>query len=137
MPTICGLRRRGYTPESIRDFCDRVGVAKKENVIDVALLEHAVREDLNRRAPRVMCVLRPLRLVIDNYPEGKVEEMEAVNNPEDPAAGTRQRPLLTGVVYRTGGLQRKSAAEISSPGARPHGTAALLLPCDVHEHGEE
>jgi glutaminyl-tRNA synthetase len=93
MPTISGLRRRGYTPESIRNFCDRVGVAKKENVIDVALLEHAVREDLNRRASRVMCVLRPLRLIIDNYPEGKVEEMEAVNNPEDPAAGTRKVPF--------------------------------------------
>jgi glutaminyl-tRNA synthetase len=93
MPTICGLRRRGYTPESIRSFCDRVGVAKKENVIDVALLEHAGREDLNRRAPRVMCVLQPLRLVIDNYPEGQVDEMEAVNNPEDPASGTRHVPF--------------------------------------------
>ncbi len=93
MPTICGLRRRGYTPESIRDFCDRVGVAKKENVIDVAVLEHAVREDLNRRVPRVMCVLRPLRLVIDNYAEDKCEEMEAVNNPEDPAAGARKVPF--------------------------------------------
>jgi glutaminyl-tRNA synthetase len=93
MPTLCGLRRRGYTPESIRGFCDRIGVAKKENVIDVALLEHAVREDLNRRAPRVMCVLQPLRLVIDNYPEGQVEEMAAVNNPEDPAAGARQVPF--------------------------------------------
>ncbi len=93
MPTICGLRRRGYTPESIRDFCDRVGVAKKENVIDVAVLEHAVREDLNRRAPRVMCVLQPLRLVIDNYPEGEKEEIEAVNNPEDPKAGTRKVPF--------------------------------------------
>ena len=93
MPTICGLRRRGYTPESIRDFCDRVGVAKKENVIDVALLEHAIREDLNRRARRVMCVLRPLRLVIDNYPVSGAEEIEAVNNPEDPAAGTRKVPF--------------------------------------------
>jgi glutaminyl-tRNA synthetase len=93
MPTICGLRRRGYTPESIRGFCDRVGVAKKENVIDVALLEHAVREDLNRRAPRVMCVLQPLRLIVDNYPEGNVEQMEAINNPEDRAAGTRQVPF--------------------------------------------
>jgi glutaminyl-tRNA synthetase len=93
MPTICGLRRRGYTPESIRDFCDRVGVAKKENVIDVALLEHAVREDLNRRAPRVMCVLQPVRMVIDNYPEGKVEELAAVNNPEDPGGGTRNVPF--------------------------------------------
>ncbi|MGD0310457.1 MAG: glutamine--tRNA ligase/YqeY domain fusion protein [Acidobacteriota bacterium] len=93
LPTICGLRRRGYSPESIRDFCERVGVAKKENVIDVAVLEHAVREDLNRRAPRVMCVLRPLRLVIDNFPEGRFEELEAVNNPEDPAAGTRKVPF--------------------------------------------
>jgi glutaminyl-tRNA synthetase len=93
MPTICGLRRRGYTPESVRAFCDRVGLAKKENVINVALLEHAVREDLNRRAPRVMCVLRPLRLVIDNYPEGKIEELQAVNNPEDPAGGTRTVPF--------------------------------------------
>ena len=101
MPTICGLRRRGYTPESIRDFCDRVGVAKKENVIDVALLEHAVREDLNRRAPRVMCVLQPLRLVIDNWPQGKVEEMEAVNNPEDAAAGTRKVPF-SGELYIEG-----------------------------------
>ncbi len=93
MPTICGLRRRGYTPESIREFCDRVGVAKKENVIDVAVLEHAVREDLNRRVPRVMCVLRPLRLVIDNYSEGNCEEMEAINNPEKPEAGTRKVPF--------------------------------------------
>jgi glutaminyl-tRNA synthetase len=93
MPTISGMRRRGYTPESIRSFCDRVGVAKKENVIDVALLEHAVREDLNLRAPRVMCVLQPLRLTIDNYPESKVEEMEAINNPEDPAAGSRMVPF--------------------------------------------
>jgi glutaminyl-tRNA synthetase len=93
MPTICGLRRRGYTPEAIRDFCDRVGVAKKENVIDVAVLEHAAREDLNRRAPRVMCVLRPLRLVLDNYPEGKAEEVDAINNPENPSAGTRRVPF--------------------------------------------
>jgi glutaminyl-tRNA synthetase len=93
MPTISGLRRRGYTPEAIREFCERVGVAKKENVIDVALLEHAVREDLNRRAPRVMCVLRPLRVVIDNYPEDRVEQLEAVNNPEDPTAGTRRVPF--------------------------------------------
>jgi glutaminyl-tRNA synthetase len=93
MPTICGLRRRGYTPESIRSFCDRIGVAKKSNVVDVALLEHSLREDLNLRAPRVMCVLRPLKLIIDNYPEGRVEELEAVNNPENPAAGTRKVPF--------------------------------------------
>jgi glutaminyl-tRNA synthetase len=89
MPTIAGLRRRGYTPEAIRDFCDRIGLAKKENTIDVALLEHCVREDLNKRAPRMMAVLRPLRVVIENWPEGQVEQVEAVNNPEDPAAGTR------------------------------------------------
>ncbi len=93
MPTISGLRRRGYTPESIRDFCARIGVAKKENVIDVAQLEHSIREDLNRRAPRVMGVLRPLRLVITNYPEGQVEHVDVINNPEDPAAGTRRVPF--------------------------------------------
>ena len=93
MPTISGLRRRGYTPESIRDFCARIGVAKKENVIDVAQLEHSVREDLNRRAPRVMAVLRPLKVVITNYPEGQVEEVDVINNPEDPSAGTRKVPF--------------------------------------------
>ena len=98
MPTISGLRRRGYTPEAIREFCDRIGVAKKENLVDVALLEHVVREDLNRRAPRVMSVLDPLRVVIENYPEDRTEQMEVVNNPEDPAAGTRQVPFSR-VVY--------------------------------------
>lgn len=90
MPTISGLRRRGFTAESIRDFCARVGVAKKENVIDVGLLEHCVREDLNRRAPRAMAVLRPIKLVITNYPEGQSEELDVVNNPEDASAGTRR-----------------------------------------------
>ena len=93
MPTISGLRRRGYTPESIRDFCARIGVAKKENVIDVAQLEHSVREDLNRRAPRVMTVLRPVKVVLTNYPEGEVEEVDVINNPEDAAAGTRKVPF--------------------------------------------
>jgi glutaminyl-tRNA synthetase len=93
MPTIAGLRRRGYTPAAIRDFCERIGVAKAANLVDVALLEHCLREDLNRRAPRAMAVLRPLRLVIDNYPEAQVEELPAVNNPEDPAAGTRPVPF--------------------------------------------
>jgi glutaminyl-tRNA synthetase len=93
MPTISGLRRRGYTAEAIRDFCERVGVAKKENTIDVALLEHCVREDLNKRAPRAMAVLKPLKVVLDNYPEGQVEQMDVVNNPEDPSAGTRQVPF--------------------------------------------
>src|SRR6059036_6085 len=93
MPTITGLRRRGYTPEAIRDFCARIGVAKKENVIDMAQLEHSVREDLNRRAPRVMTVLRPLRIVLTNYPEGQVEEVDVINNPEDAAAGVRKVPF--------------------------------------------
>jgi len=93
MPTICGLRRRGYTPEAIREFCRRIGVAKFDSVIDLALLEHCLREDLNRRAPRVMGVLKPLKVVIENYPEGQVEELDAVNNPEDPAAGTRKVPF--------------------------------------------
>jgi len=93
MPTIAGLRRRGYTPEAIRDFCDRIGVAKSDNVVDVALLDHCAREDLNKRAPRVMAVLRPLRVVIENYPEDLVEEMDAVNNPEDPGMGTRRVPF--------------------------------------------
>jgi glutaminyl-tRNA synthetase len=93
MPTLSGLRRRGYTPEAIRTFCDRIGVAKKDSIVDIALLEHCLREDLNRRAPRVMGVLRPLRLVIENYPEGQVEELPAVNNPEEPGAGTRMLPF--------------------------------------------
>ena len=93
MPTISGLRRRGYIPESIRDFCERIGVAKRESTVDIALLEHCLREDLNKRAPRVMVALRPLRLVIDNYPEDKVEELDAVNNPEDSSKGTRKIPF--------------------------------------------
>jgi glutaminyl-tRNA synthetase len=93
MPTIAGIRRRGFTSEAVRDFCARIGVAKKENVIDIALLEHTVREDLNRRALRGLAVLRPLRVVIENYPEGREESVEAVNNPEDPSAGTRKLPF--------------------------------------------
>jgi len=93
MPTISGLRRRGYTPEAIRNFCERIGVAKRDSTIDLALLEHCLREDLNKRAPRVMSVLRPLKVVIENYPEGKVEELEAINNPEDPDMGTRKVPF--------------------------------------------
>ncbi|MCG3155795.1 MAG: Glutamine--tRNA ligase [bacterium] len=93
LPTLAGLRRRGFPPAAIRDFCDRIGVAKSNSMVDVGLLEHCVREYLNRHAPRVMAVLRPLRVVITNYPAGQVEEMEAINNPEDPAAGTRRVPF--------------------------------------------
>ena len=93
LPTIAGMRRRGYTPESIRLFCDRIGVAKRESMVDLALLEHTLREDLNRKAGRVMAVLRPLKVVIENYPEDKIEELEAINNPEDDGAGTRLVPF--------------------------------------------
>ena len=93
MPTISGIRRRGYTPEAIRNFVTAVGVSRTNGTTDLAMLEHFLREDLNRRAPRAMAVLRPLKLVIDNYPEGQLEELEAVNNPEEPAAGTRQVPF--------------------------------------------
>jgi len=93
MPTIAGLRRRGVTPEAIRTFCERIGVAKRNSTVDIALLEHYIREDLNKRAQRVMAVLRPLKVVIDNYPEGQVEELDAINNPEDPGMGTRKVPF--------------------------------------------
>ena len=93
MPTLSGIRRRGYTPEAIRNFCGAIGVSKTTGSIELAMLEHFVREDLNKRAPRAMAVLRPLKVVIDNYPENQTEEMEAVNNPEDPSAGTRKVPF--------------------------------------------
>ena len=93
MPTVTGMRRRGYTPEAIRRFCAEIGVAKNDNLIDVSLLEYCVREDLNERAPRAMCVLRPLKVVIDNYPEGKTEDFEFANHPQRPEMGTRQVPF--------------------------------------------
>jgi glutaminyl-tRNA synthetase len=98
MPTIAGLRRRGYTPDAIRDFLGRIGIAKTDSMVDIQLLEHCVREDLNKKASRYMAVLRPLKLVIDNWPEGKVEMLQAVNNPENPEAGTRQIPF-TGTLF--------------------------------------
>jgi glutaminyl-tRNA synthetase len=98
MPTLAGIRRRGYTPEAMRSFCERIGVGKAESLVDIQLLEYCVREDLNKRAPRVMAVLRPLRVVIENYPDGLVEELDAVNNPEDPGMGTRKVPF-SGVLY--------------------------------------
>jgi glutaminyl-tRNA synthetase len=110
MPTLAGLRRRGYTPEAIRDFSERVGVAKANSVVDLALLEHCVREDLNRRAARAMAVLRPVRLVIENYPEGQVEELEAVNNPEDPSMGVRKVPFS-----RVLWVERDDAREVPPP----------------------
>jgi glutaminyl-tRNA synthetase len=93
MPTLAGFRRRGYTPDAIRTFCERIGVAKRNSIVDIAMLEHCLREDLNKRAPRVMGVLRPIKVVIENYPAGQVEELEAINNPEDPSQGTRRVPF--------------------------------------------
>ena len=93
MPTIAAYRRRGYTPEAIRTFCERIGVAKRNSTVDIAMLEHCLREDLNKRAPRVMAVLRPMKVVLENYPEGQVEELEAVNNPEDSSMGMRKVPF--------------------------------------------
>ncbi len=131
MPTITGLRRRGYTAESIRDFCTRIGVAKKENVIDVGLLEHCVREDLNRRAPRAMGVLHPLRVVLTNYPADHVEYMDVVNNPEDQAAGTRKVPFSR-VLY----LERDDFMEVPpkkffrlAPGREVRLRNAYLITC--------
>ena len=132
MPTIAGLRRRGYTPEAIRDFCSRIGVAKKENVVDVALLEHTVREDLNRRARRALAVLRPLKVVIENYPEDRVEEVEAINNPEDPSAGTRRIPFSRELY-----IERDDFMEVPpkkffrlSPGTEVRLRYAYILKCE-------
>lgn len=110
MPTISGLRRRGYTPESIRDFCDRIGVAKSNSTVDIALLEHCIREDLKAKAPRVMAVLNPVKLVIDNYPEGKVEYLEAENNPERPELGTRKIPFSRELY-----IEREDFCEVPPP----------------------
>ena len=132
MPTLAGFRRRGFTPEAIRDFCARIGIAKKENVIDVALLEHTVREDLNRRAQRALAVIRPLRVVIENYPEDRTETVQAVNNPEDPAAGRRTLPFSR-VLY----IERDDFMEIPpkkffrlSPGTEVRLRYAYILKCE-------
>jgi glutaminyl-tRNA synthetase len=132
MPTIAGIRRRGYTAEAVRDFCARIGVAKKENVIDIALLEHTVREDLNRQALRALVVLRPLKLVIENYPEGRVEQLDAVNNPEDPSAGTRRIPFSR-VLY----IEQDDFMEIPpkkffrlSPGSEVRLRYAYIIKCE-------
>ncbi len=131
MPSISGMRRRGYPAEAIRAFCDRIGVAKRENMVELGLLEHFVRDDLNRRAPRAMAVLRPLRLVLENYPEGQVEEFETVNNPEDGGAGTRKVPFSR-VLY----IERDDFREVPppkyhrlSPGVEVRLRSAYLVTC--------
>ncbi len=134
MPTLSGLRRRGYTPEAILDFCERIGVAKNDSVVDINLLEYCLRQDLNRRAPRKMAVLRPLKLVIDNYPDDLVEEMEAVNNPEDPSAGTRKVPFSKVLYIEQDDF--RAAPEILSPGAGQGGAPALCLFCHLCGRGQ-
>lgn len=111
MPTLSGLRRRGYTPEAIRTFCERIGVAKNDSIVDIALLEYCIREDLNKRAQRAMAVLRPLKLILDNYPDDQIEYMECINNPEDPAMGTRKVPFSK-VLY----IERDDFREIPPKG---------------------
>jgi glutaminyl-tRNA synthetase len=135
MPSISGLRRRGYTPESIRDFCDRIGIQKRENVIDVSLLEFCVREHLNKIALRRMAVLDPIKLVLTNYPEGKAEVMEGENNPEDPASGTREVPFS-----RELWIEREDFMEVPSkkwfrlaPGAMVRLKNAYIIRCDDFE----
>jgi glutaminyl-tRNA synthetase len=132
MPTLAGLRRRGYTPEAIRDFCGRIGVAKKENVIDVALLEHTVREDLNRRALRALAVLRPLKVVIENYPADRVDEIEAINNPEDPAAGSRPIPFSRELYIERDDFMQVPAKKFFrlSPGTEVRLRYAYILKCE-------
>jgi glutaminyl-tRNA synthetase len=132
MPTIAGLRRRGYTPESIRDFCSRIGVAKKENVIEMPLLEATVREDLNRRAQRAMAVLKPLKVVLENYPDDRVEEMAVANNPEDDSAGERHVPFSR-VIY----IEQDDFMEVPpkkffrlSPGTEVRLRRAYIIKCE-------
>ena len=132
MPTIAGIRRRGFTPEAVRDFCARIGVAKKENVIDIALLEHTVREDLNRRAARALAVVRPLKVVIENYAEGQEEHVQAVNNPEDSSAGTRVLPFSRELYIERDDFMEEPAKKFFrlSPGTEVRLRYAYILKCE-------
>jgi glutaminyl-tRNA synthetase len=133
MPTICGLRRRGYTPQSIRMFCDLVGVSRKKgSIADYALLEHCVREELNRTAPRVMAVLRPLKIVLTNYPEGQTEELEAVNNPEDESAGTRKIPFSKELFVEQGDFMEDPPKKFFrlAPGREVRLKHAYIIKCE-------
>jgi glutaminyl-tRNA synthetase len=139
MPTLSGMCRRGYTPEAIRDFCQRIGVAKNDSIVDINLLEYCVRQDLNQRAPRAMGVLNPLKVVIDNYPEGLVEEMEAINNPEDPSMGTRVLPFSR-VLY----IEQDDFREVPppkyhrlSPGVEVRLRYAYFIRCDYAVKNEK
>ena len=132
MPTIAGARRRGYTPEAIRDFCGRIGVAKKANVVDIALLEHTVREDLNRRANRALAVVRPVKVVIENYPEDRNEQVEAVNNPDDPTAGTRKLPFSREIYIERDDFMENPPRKFFrlSPGTEVRLRYAYILKCE-------
>jgi len=132
MPTLAGIRRRGFTPEAIRDFCARIGLAKKENVVDVALLEHTVREDLNHRARRALAVLRPIKVVIENYPEERDETVEAINNPEDPAAGSRRLPFSRELYIERDDFMEQPPKKFFrlSPGAEVRLRYAYILKCE-------
>ena len=141
MPTICGIRRRGYTPEAMRNFAETIGVARRENVIDIGLLEHCVREDLNKKAIRVMAVLNPLKVVIDNYPDDFIDELDAINNPEDETAGTRKVPFSK-IIY----IEKDDFMEVPSkkyfrlsPGTEVRLRYAYFIKCESvvkDEHGE-
>ena len=132
MPTISGLRRRGYTPASIREFCERIGVAKRENMIDVSLLEFCIREDLNKTAWRRMAVLDPIKLVITNYPEGQTEDMYSENNPEaEGGDGGRDMPFSRELVDRARRLYGRAAKEIFPPGRGPDGASKKRLHCKM------
>ncbi|MBI5034614.1 MAG: glutamine--tRNA ligase/YqeY domain fusion protein [Chloroflexi bacterium] len=139
MPTLAAMRRRGYTPEAIRDFCRRVGITKKQKLVDLALLEHCVREDLNKRAMRMMAVLHPLKVVIENYPEGQVEEMEAVNNPEDEAMGTRKVPFTRELWIEQADFMENPSKKYFrlSPGVEVRLRYAYLIKCTSVVHDEK
>jgi glutaminyl-tRNA synthetase len=132
LPTLAGVRRRGFTPEAIRDFCARISVAKKDNVIDIALLEHTVREDLNRRARRALAVVRPIRVVIENYPEGRDEHVDAVNNPEDQGAGTRKLPFSREIYIERDDFMENPPRKFFrlSPGSEVRLRYAYILKCE-------
>ena len=132
MPTISGIRRRGYTPEALRNFCAAIGASKTNGSIELAMLEHFVREDLNRRALRVMGVLRPLKVVIDNYPEGQVEELEVVNNPEDPSAGTRKVPFARVLYIEQDDFREDPPKKFFRLSPGPRGPPARRLLHQVH-----
>ena len=128
MPTLSAMRRRGYTPEALWTFNERLGVAKRPNTVEIQMLEHCVREDLNRKARRVMGVLHPLRLVIENYPEGQVEEMEAVNNPEDASMGTRKVPFSRTLYVEQDDFMEDPPRKFYRSGPRQRGAPSLRLP---------